>query len=487
MLRIVWGFLYWNFRKSLYRRGKSKSGCPCQNPSDSGRAGETACDAVLHFAQPARFRVVCPLLKPDARGKMKCSVNRTEVRPFWGRVAGIFVLGSALGYFVLVGGVYLTMRQIGYPITFDMIALPSGWSQINAARSKYFLSKAEVAFQAGELNEAIMALSLAYEYDPTNYEAGLSLAKLWQGGRSDVSNHLYERLMNEHPDQRRRTAQTWLRALLPRADYAAIEQLAANALTFDPDFVPAWVHALLFANQRTGNTELLTRILKRSTDLQPGVREVLTLESEIRARPIAFSQDLLGHPPPTGLPDFVLYYQLRRLIELGGAARAQQLLTDLGSQLTDRDRVTLQLRVLASSPDYRNSYLAAIDQLTRLAPSLVQIDLLCAHFITFPDPEIYGVIKQRIDPMKLPAPADQVSGLVSLFCLAGANKDLPRMEQLAGILRQQTGSKFTALSAAQAMIQDPERVRLEMVLPTLQPISLELTYAMLERFGRRSK
>ena len=229
VFRICWGFCYWNTRKSLYRSGRGSSVCPCQNPSDSGRAGETGCDASLHYAKQSRFRVVCPLLKPDASGELKCSVNAAEVRPFWGRAFFFIFTCIALLLSGSIFGTYGVMRAIGYPVTVRMVAWPPDWVRINDARSAYFLEQAEDSYQRGDLNGAVMALSLAYEYDPANYDAGLSLAKLWQASRPDVSNHLYEQLMTDHPEQRARTAQTWLRALLPRADYAAIEQLTARA------------------------------------------------------------------------------------------------------------------------------------------------------------------------------------------------------------------------------------------------------------------
>ena len=49
--RLLGGLFYWNARKTVFhwRGGR----CPCQNPSDSGRALETTCDACLHWHQPA--------------------------------------------------------------------------------------------------------------------------------------------------------------------------------------------------------------------------------------------------------------------------------------------------------------------------------------------------------------------------------------------------------------------------------------------------
>ena len=68
-LRMAWGFLYWNARKSWYRWRGTRGSCPCQHPSDSGAAHVTGCEAVIGWAQPVRFRRVCPLLERGTDGR----------------------------------------------------------------------------------------------------------------------------------------------------------------------------------------------------------------------------------------------------------------------------------------------------------------------------------------------------------------------------------------------------------------------------------
>ena len=77
-LRFWWGLLYWNTRKGLFRLNRDQASCPCQNPSDSGRARETGCDAAHYWHQPARFRRVCPLLVETPDG-LRCSVDTRDV------------------------------------------------------------------------------------------------------------------------------------------------------------------------------------------------------------------------------------------------------------------------------------------------------------------------------------------------------------------------------------------------------------------------
>ena len=159
IFRICWGFFYWNSRKSVYRWSGRRGVCPCQNSSDSGRAGQTGCDAALNFDKPIRFRTVCPLLQPTVEGTLMCSVDSADVRPFWGRVIASSVMSAALIYAAMVLAVFGFMRQVGYPVTVEMIGWPPNWSEINQAKSRYFLQNAQNAYEKGELSETVMSLT----------------------------------------------------------------------------------------------------------------------------------------------------------------------------------------------------------------------------------------------------------------------------------------------------------------------------------------
>src|SRR5580658_6015424 len=89
-----------NLRKSLFRLRRGRGICPCQTPSDSGKAGETACEPVASWHEPRRFQRICPLLRQRPDGAWKCSVNAAEVRPFWGRAAAWVGGSTAAAYLV---------------------------------------------------------------------------------------------------------------------------------------------------------------------------------------------------------------------------------------------------------------------------------------------------------------------------------------------------------------------------------------------------
>lgn len=423
------------------------------------------------------------MLKPNAEGLLRCSVDAKDVRPFWGRVLLTGVLAALLIYAAGVLTVFGVMRKVGYPVTIGMIAWPPAWSTMDKARSSFFLKNAQEAFQRDNLSETVMSLSLAYDYDPENYDAGFFLARLWQAGRPEVSNHIYQRLILNHPERRTETAQAWLRSLLPRADYIWIERLAISALQFSDDHASAWVYALLFSNSRTQNDETIANLLASPDTLTPGVEIVLRLEEQIRRSPPRRAGELLGKPLADDVPVFVLYYQIRRLIDLGFPVQAMDLLNRNETRFSDRDRVSLQLRGLADA-NFERSYVGLFDRLSRLPPSPVQFDILASHLISHPNPKLYRQAKARLKPEGVEADNGRLSALMALFCMAGVHGDTAYQLELAAMMRELTGSRFAILDAAIAvMSQDGNQtIRIERILPSLQPMSLDLTYAMLERY-----
>ncbi len=403
LFRILWGFLFWNSRKTLFRLRRGRGRCPCQNPSDSGAGGKTGCDPSLLFAKPIRFRAVCPLLKPNAEGLLMCSVDTKDVRPFWGRVGLAGLAAALLLYTTGVLTMFGVMRQVGYPVTLTMIGWPPAWSSIDQARSTYFLHRAQAAFQRNDLSETVMSLSLAYDYDPENYDAGFFLARLWQAGRPEVSNHIYQKIILNHPERRTETAQAWLRSLLPRADYLWIERLATSALKFSDDHASAWLYALLFANARTQNEATLTNLLAAPDVLTPGVESVLELEIAVRDSPPVIARRLLQQAIPADAPSFLLYYQVRRLIDLGLPVEALEIIERHENRFSDRDRVTLQLRALADA-EFTRSYRGLFDRLLRLPPSSFQFDIIAAHLVSHPQASLYRQAKARLRPDALDSP-----------------------------------------------------------------------------------
>jgi hypothetical protein len=484
--RVAWGLFFWNARKTIFRVQKNKGICPCQTLSDSGLAGDTGCEPAHLFEKPIRFRHVCPLLKPNGKGELKCSVNTSEVRPFWRRFYayyGVAVLGI---YLLAVGTIFGAMRNIGYPISFVTLAWPLAWKNIDQVRSAYFLSNAEKAYATGDGSAALMSLSLAYEYDPTNYETGRRLAHLWSAGRPERANQIYEKLLSDHPENRVATAQAWLKGLLSRGDYARLESLAADAIIFDAESTPAWVHVFLFANRRTKDFELLERLLDERSKLPPGVENILAMDRSVRSASSTDAKQLLTEIKDPAEPLFVLHYRVRKLIQIGETTRALQLLNEWTNRVQDRDRIRLQLSAFANG-GFREPYVDLIRQLIKLPPSLPLIELLSAHLIVYPNQALYKLIKQSVAPADIADANERLQSVLALYFMSLANGDMAGGQNIATFLRETTGSRFASLDAAALVIADSDRYRIENVLPALQPMSMDLIYALLERYETKPK
>lgn len=484
--RALWAFPYWNIRKTLFRMRGARGFPPCQNPSDSGRAYETRCDACFDWRRRARFRLVCPLLKTAPDGTWKCSVNAPDVRPFWGRFLALFAGSVLVLYLVAVAAVFGAMRGIGYPVRLVDVAWPGSWGRINDARSTYFLAQAENAFRDGRLNESLMALSLAFQYNPENTAAGLTLARLWQPHRPDLSNRLYAQLLSQHPDQRIAIAEQWLRALVPRADAEAIEELAANALRFDPQHTAAWLQAFVFANRRTGNTELLDRLVTAAEPVSAGARHLLQLEATIRPLAAESARLMLIDPPDPGLPHYVVTYQAQNLVRLGFAADALELAAREIARLDLRDHLSIELASYATL-GYRRPLEAAFDRAMAAQMSAGTVELLAVHLIKFPDPELYERLMRAGAPDRLAPGSGGPSVLLTLFVLAGLQGDFERLDVLKDALRARTDAEYHALDIAEQHFRGVESMRPQDLLPLLQPLPLEVNYALHDRLAFAGK
>ncbi len=414
-------------------------------------------------------------------------MDAENVRPFWGRVILLLLGGSVFCYSSVALIIFIVLVQVGYPVTYRMIAWPPAWSEIDQARSVYFLTNAQEAYQESDLNETVMSLSLAYEYDQNNYSAGFSLARLWQAGRPEYSNQLFQRLIANHPEKRTETAQAWLRSLLPRADYIWIERLGAIALRFSDGHESAWMHALLFANERTLDATVIQSLLENSESLPPNVQKVLEWEQQVRSLPPNIARRVLTQPVSPDSPSFVIYYQIRRLLSLCFAQPVLDLIDSMEERLDDRDRIVLQLWGYAEA-NFRRSHVSLFDRVSRLPTSLAQIEIITSHLVSHPNEEFYNRAKSRLTPADLPTAEQKLSGYLSLFCVAGVHHDVETQERLAAQIRELTGSNFNILTITIAVMAEPENAseNLPTYCPLSNPLSLDLTYALLAHYDSES-
>jgi hypothetical protein len=478
--RFAWGLVYWNTRKSWFQFRRGRGRCPCQSPSDSGRAFETDCEACIPWAKPARFRRVCPLLVDTPDG-LRCSVNTADVRPFWGRAALFYGGIAGTIYTIAVLGVFIFLRTVGYPVSIFQVSLPPLWHEIGHARSWFFLDRSNRAFAAGHTGEGLLYLANAYEFDPRNYAAGLALAKNFQAGQPHRSDEVFEKLMRDHPDKRNQTAEDWFRSLLSRGDFEKIVPLARDEVLVSPAHASVWMRALLFATRQTRDDTALRELLANKTPAAVAWYQLLETELLFRARRTNEARAALNAAWPSDAPPFTILYRVNALLDLRETFAALDLLERHVGVVTSDDRATLFLRAYAESDSKKTLY-ALIDQV--LAPRLnpPTVTFLCTHLIRYPDRQTFSQLWTKLTREPMPMTTETAGAWFSLLCAAGAVGDMERMTEIGAFLKQASKTPFVALGLVEAFFRgETAERRITSFLPIL-PLPLEVTYALIERY-----
>ncbi|HYD83675.1 MAG TPA: hypothetical protein VEA63_06470, partial [Opitutus sp.] len=339
--RFAWGLLYWNTRKTWFQLRRGRSPCPCQSPSDSGRAYETGCDACLSWDKSARFRRVCPLLVETPDG-LRCSANTADVRPFWGRAFGVYGGTAAALYLGGALAVFIFLRTVGYPINIGHLVWPGAWHRVTEVRGWFFLERAKAAFNEGRTAEGMLYLGNAHQFDPANYTIASMFAQRLQLSHPVRADDIYRRLREDHPAQRALVSETWFRSLLARGEFAAVATLARDEILVDPDRAGVWMRALIFASRQTNSDSALRELLTSAEPAAQPWRQLLETELLLRTGRRTEARDALSRPWEN-IPAYARFYQISELIALGDGIAAVDFVARYGSTLDDTARVVLLL------------------------------------------------------------------------------------------------------------------------------------------------
>ena len=478
--RLVWGLSYWNTRKSWFRLRRGHAACPCQSPSDSGRPLETHCDAVVHWAKARRFQRVCPLLV-ETPGGWRCSAHTADVRPFWGRAFAYY--GGALATLYLIGAIaaFIFLRIVGYPVNIIQVTWPPSWHRVGEARGWFFLDKARKAFASNRTGEALLYLSNSYEFDPSNYAAGLTLAKALQSGQPVPSNRIYERLFREHPGQRETTAEEWFRALVARGDFTAIQSLARDRILDGTPHASVWMRALVFATRQSRRADELRDLRDSPVPAAAVWRPLIETELLFLGGQDAGARARLDGTDWRRLPPYGVYYQVSQLIALGDVFAALDQLGVGAGQLDSETRVALQLSAYARQ-GARRPLDQQVDQLLGSKLSLPVVKILSAQLIRQPDPVILDRLYARLQREPIPFTTDSAGIYFSLLCAAGVQGDWIKFQDIGQVISNGAGLTPPLYAAVEAFFRgESTSSRVVSVLPAL-PLPIEVTYALIERY-----
>jgi tetratricopeptide (TPR) repeat protein len=483
LLRLPWALFYWNARKAWYRARGSRGQCPCHNPSDSGEPMRTGCEAMMTWKRPARFRRVCPLLRQNDGGQWVCSVRAEEVRPFWLRALAYVGGTSATLLLAMILLVFGFMRGIGYEVSVRQIAWPPAWSELRLVRSQLFIKQAREYYTKGQVREALAALAVAHELDRQNYPVAMMLAQFYQAGNPEMADDLYARLLREHPDHRVETARVWFRSLLARGRLADVAELAQRQLKHEPQQASAWVHALIFAARKLNQPELLEETLA-DKDTPAVVRPTLELAVQVQNMGTDEAGRLLASAPALVTFAYDRVYRIEALLRLGLYEQAMQVLRSSRGQLAGRDVARLAFAVYARSGD-RERLSREFDGL--LAPTRAvtagEFSLLAIHLVRYPDPVLLGKVSQAME--RLPAePVDaRLEAGMAIFCAAGVQGDREKMAHTKAYIAEMVDARMNALNKLELFFMGESALRrITSLLPQQTALSLELNYALLDRY-----
>lgn len=472
--RLAGGLLYWNGRKTAFRWRRQP--CPCQSPSDSGRAGETRCEACPTWNQPWRFRHICPDLRQTPAG-LCCGVDTADVRPFWGRALAYYATGGLAAYLLIVLVAFGLLRRIGYPVQLGDLAWPPAWHRIQESRATYFLERGTHALATGNLREALFSLNIAYELHPDNYTAGLTLARLCQTGQPAFSDQIYEQLLQRHPAQAPQTAQAWLRALLARGAFSQLQTLAYQRVLAEPATAAPWLHALIFASRQRHDPTPIQRLLETPTG-QPWRALLETELLWLAGRQADVTPRLLQAWTPAH--PYCVRYQADLLLTLHQPTAAVERLAAV-PRLPNSEQVRIFFAACATG-GARDRLRREVGNLLGATPTAPAVDLLATHLIRYPDADLLALVVDRVIATPLPPTDDAFVAYNALFCAAGVGHDATRQRQLAGLLKQRACSTYAAIDAAQEFFARREHPQgIGGVLIALM-LSLDTTYALHERY-----
>jgi len=476
--RFWWALAALNLSKTIFVIRGRRSQCPCQNPSDSGRAWETGCDAAAYWNSPVRFRRVCPLLRMAPDGRWRCSVDTAGVRPFWLLAAGWTGGAAASVYVGCVLLAFVFLHTVGYPVRLASVAWPPAWHEIRESRGVYFLQKAEAALRANRTGEALLSLSQSYQLDPHGYMTGRILAQLWQTSEGDVSNQIYSRLMAEHPAERPQTAEAWFTSLLARGDFKSIEVLAWDRMNAEKSETSAWLNALVSASRRTGDAKFLERAATAPA-LPSFAKQACAWELMTRRESPENARSALTAPVPADTDAYLLYYRMDWLI---GAGYASDALFQLGREqdrlpASDRCRLGLDAFAALGWQGILRDQAAQLLSASKASPPLVE--LLCAHLIRYPSAAVLAQVADAFD-RDPPAQADQRFGAyMSLYCAAGAAGDWKRLQAAEASLKTVAGARIAALDTLERYFRNNGRSGpIERYLPALPAMPIDIMYAL---------
>lgn len=413
-----------------------------------------------------------------------CTVNAQEVRPFWGR-AVLYIIAAGGGAVVMLAVlVFISMRVIGYEVTPRQVIWPPAWQELKAVRARLFIGQAQADHAKGQMRDAVRALSVGYEFDPSNYAAGRTLARFYEALNPVVADDLYARLMREHPARRIETARVWFRSLLVRGRLKEVGELARQRILEDHEQAFVWTHALIFSAERRRVSLELNDIT--SDERYPvAVRQVVALAVQTQGVPPTEAVMRLTSLTPAPASAYEVIYRIERLTDLGYANQALTLLAAARQHLDDRDVARLMLAgyaVKGDSGHVAKEFEALLNPTRKV--SSAEFSLLALHLVAHPDAALLKKLIVAMDRITDEIPEQKMEAYLTLYCAAGVSQDEPAMILIRGKINSVMSNPPSVVDALASffLARSNARGKVEQVLPALTPMPLDFIYTLMRRY-----
>ena len=477
--------LRWNWRKTWFVWRGRRGQCPCHDRSDSGAALHTHCVPAHEWHHPARFALVCPLLRSTPTGWC-CSVTATSVRPFWPRallvwlslLLVIHLTGSALAWGVLRG---LGQRHLQW----NDLAWPGHWHRIPQRQAQRFREDGLAALRRGDYQRAILCLYTSVQLDPQDYATGLLLAQLFaHAGSAGFSDALFDQLLRDHPAQAEKTAFSLHDLLLTSGRHRSLAELCLDRLLTPGSNVLFWERSLYLATELGQCASDL--IKDRSTKfarLPDSTR--LLLQALALTQRAATSEAIvaLSTQLPTPASTVALRQQIEWLATWGAADRARVRLHHIATALDPFTAASLEYFISAARGDQLG---ARADFRAMLSQPLEswQLDRVCGLLLRFRDSA-----NLRLLPgfLALPPLQHDLGARSALWAVALHYGRLDLARAQAAAAKREFGATWPDISQIDFVARRADQENSLLLLLSTLPFPREVIYALATERARQAQ
>ena len=380
-LRVLRAAAVWNARKAAYRRHGGV--CPCHDPRDLVSQDDKRCLPAMELRRPTRFRHVCPLLK-QAAGEWRCSVDASEVRPFWFRAVATYALCGVVLYLGGVSVAVQLLRRNGFPgLEYKEVVWPGHWRRIAWVEFSSAREEGMQAMRVGEYWRAQWYFKVASGLFRDDYQTNLMLAQLASiEGQDGASDTAFANLLRKYPEQAETTARTYREQLLARQRFDLLADLSGQRLSAGPEQSEGWESSLRFAVQHGRLAEkYIAAHPVEIIRLAPRVAVSLQVCALWQAGQVEAAATVLGAYRADGGDTQFMRWQIETLGQLGHPDEAAGLLNQYAGSFGDAfEHAALQYAINASRG--RGQLLQSDAMLLlHVAISTAQVDRLCALFL----------------------------------------------------------------------------------------------------------